>query len=110
MGNFSIRNSSKVQLDFRTLHANGTLFAVTGAGNVSVIFFSPEPSKVPICRLNSFHKVCKLCKKTKEMRRDVNEVLSFFYFNWPSSSTLTVLGSAGLLYKSFEIILSIFFI
>ncbi|XP_065059495.1 laminin subunit alpha-like [Rhopilema esculentum] len=33
MGNFSIRNSSKVQFDFRTLHANGTLFAVTGAGN-----------------------------------------------------------------------------
>ena len=39
IGNFSIRNYSRVQFDFRTFHRNGTLFAVKDISNVCVSIF-----------------------------------------------------------------------
>ena len=38
MGNFSIQNYSRVEFNFRSLHPNGTLFAVKGGRNVSMRF------------------------------------------------------------------------
>ncbi len=34
MGNFSVRNYSRIEFEFRTLQKNGTLFAVQSASNV----------------------------------------------------------------------------
>jgi len=38
MGNFSIQNYSRVEFNFRSLHPNGTLFAVKGGRNQTILY------------------------------------------------------------------------